>query len=101
AAGAMMVNGRILFACNPPGQFGPPTSFYEFDYTTNTYTQVNAPGGGLTVSEPCYVTGMLDLPDGTVLFAQQQEAWSNQYYVYVPTGAALPAGKPTISNLVQ
>lgn len=101
AAGAMMVNGRILFACNPPGQFGPPTSFYEFDYTTNTYTQVNAPGGGLTVAEPCYVTNMLDLPDGTVLFSQQQEAWSNQYYVYMPSGSPLPQGKPTITNLVQ
>lgn len=100
AAAAMMVNGKILCAVSPaPSSFNvfpSPTAYYEFNYLTNSYTQVNAPTGGTTQNEPCYYTGMLDLPDGTVLYSDQN---SSQYYIYTPSGTPLTAGKPAISNI--
>ena len=100
AAAAMMINGKILCAVShiPTAiiPFATPTSFYEYDYTTNTFTQTNAPAGGLTSNNPCYDTNMLDLPDGTVLYSQ---TGTNQYYVYTPSGPPLAAGKPFISSI--
>jgi hypothetical protein len=101
APAAMMVNGKILicvsYAPTSSGNiFDPPTFFYEFNYLTNTYTPINAPQGGLSVNIPCYTTGLLGLPDGTVMYAQQD---STRYYIYSPTGSPLAAGKPTINNI--
>lgn len=100
AAAAMMVNGKILCAVSPAPtsaqHFPTPTSFYEFDYTTNTFTQVSGPTG-TTENNPTYQTTMLCLPDGTVLHAR----FTNQLYVYTPTGTPLAAGKPTITSLTK
>lgn len=97
APAAMMVNGKILCAVSPVpnsgNHFPTPTSYYEFDYTTNSFTRIGAPGGGLTSNVPCYYANMVDLPDGNVLFSLQN---SNIFYVYTPSGAALAAGKPKI-----
>jgi hypothetical protein len=102
APGAMMANGKILCALAPPGDainfFQSPTYFYEFNYLTNSYTKVNAPIGGDTISAPSYIFTMLDLPDGGVLLGIQG---SNQYFEYVPSSSPLPAGKPAISNVIK
>ena len=103
ASGAMMVNGRILFACSPApvvgNEFAAPTAFYEFDYTTNTYTLVNAPEGGNSGGYASYYTTLLDLPDGSVLYSNL--AGGSQYYIYTPSGSPLPAGKPAIATITQ
>ncbi len=100
AAAAMMVDGNILCAVSPVptsgNHFPPPTAFYEFDYLTNTFSKVKAPGGAANLSISSYLTNMLDLPDGTVLYGQQN---SSQYYVYTPVGSPLAAGKPTITKI--
>ncbi|MEO5571043.1 MAG: T9SS type A sorting domain-containing protein [Bacteroidia bacterium] len=100
AAAAMMVNGKVLCALSPVptsgNHFPTPTSFYEFDYVSNSFTQVNAPGGGLTRNISCYEANMLDLPDGSVLYSEQN---NDQYYIYTPGGTPLAAGKPTINNI--
>jgi hypothetical protein len=103
APGAMMINGKILCTASPTpdsvrGYFPSPTAYFEFDYTTNSFTQISAPTGGDTVSEPCFFTNMLDLPDGTVLYSDQ---YSPYYYIYTPSGKPLAAGKPTITNVTQ
>jgi hypothetical protein len=103
APGAMMVNGKILCTASPipdsaRGYFPSPTAYFEFDYLANSFTQVSAPIGGDTVSEPCFFTNMLDLPDGTVLYSDQ---YSPLYYVYTPSGKPLAAGKPTITSIKQ
>ena len=105
AASAMMVNGKILCSASPVNtgttnttSFVAPTAFYEFDYITNSFTQVSAPGGGSNLNIPCFETNMLDLPDGTVLYASQ---YTYQYYVYKPSGSPLAAGKPTINTITQ
>ena len=103
AASAMMVNGQVLLAVSPTpafaSDFPDSTDFYVFDYTTNTFTRVGAPGiTGDTIVEPSYVTNMLALPDGTILFANQGD---NKYYEFVPTGAPLAAGKPTLDSIIR
>ena len=100
---AMMPNGKILLAAAPipttdTSVFLPPTSFYEFDYLTNTYIPVSAPGGGMTINQPCFYFNFLDLPDGTVLISEQGNP---QYYVYQPIGSPLLSGKPTISQITH
>jgi hypothetical protein len=101
AAAAMMVNGKILCATSPTptsaDHFPVPTSFYEYDYVSNTFTQVGAPGGGTTLNDSAYVTLMLDLPDGSVLYSQ----FSSRLYVYRPAGSPLAAGKPAITCITR
>jgi hypothetical protein len=98
APSAMMVNGKILLTVSPTptsaDHFPSPTQYYEFDYTTNTFTLLAAPGGGTSTNNSCYIGNMLDLPDGTVLFVNQN---SDVYYQYTPSGAPLAAGKPAIA----
>ena len=103
APGAMMPNGKILFTASPkpyaPDNYFPsPMSFFEFDYTTDSIKLIHGPGGIDTISAPCFVSNLLDLPDGTVLYANQ---YTSRYYIYKPVGKPLPAGKPTISNITQ
>lgn len=107
AACTMMVNGRILLALSPTltccdgngnNIFNSPTSFYEFNYLTNVYTQVGAPGGGMTLNIPTFVTNLLVLPNGQVLYGQQG---SKRYFVYTPDLSPLAAGKPSITGLTK
>ncbi len=103
AASAMMVDGKILMALSPEPRssdhFPDTTVFYQFDYTTNTYTEVGVPGVGPdTIVQPCYYTNMLVLPDGSILYASQGD---DQYYEFTPGGAPLAAGKPTINSIIE
>src|SRR5262249_28439185 len=59
------------------------------------FTSVGAPTGA-SESGACYGTAMLQLPDGNVLFSH----FGTQLYVYTPSGAVIPEGKPTITNVV-
>lgn len=99
-AAGMMVNGKIICAFSPiatdANHYPSPTAFYEYDYTTNTFTKVGAPGGGSSRNVSCYSTHMLDLPDGTVLYT---ETGSKNYFIYTPDGSPLAAGKPTIKSV--
>jgi hypothetical protein len=95
APSAMMVNGKILCALGDDIDQVAPTYFYEYDYVSNTFTQVSSPTGGTTYNQPSYAETMLDLPDGTVLFV----GFSPQLYVYKPDGSPLAAGKPVINSV--
>ncbi len=102
AASAIMPNGKILMALSPtptsPDHFPDSTAFFQFDYTTNTYTALSLPGAtGDTTSGPCFITNMLALPDGTILYTRQGH---DQYFEYVPDSGPLVAGKPTITNII-
>ncbi|MEO7210498.1 MAG: T9SS type A sorting domain-containing protein [Chitinophagaceae bacterium] len=100
AGAAMMVNGKVLCATSPVptsgNHFPTPTSFYEYDYTSNSFTRINSPAGGLTLNVSCYLTGMICLPNGQILYSTQN---SNQYYIYTPDGSPLASGKPTINKI--
>src|ERR1041385_621884 len=105
AAGAMMVNGRILCAVSPQATGSPfttPTSFYEYDYSVGAigaFTQTTAPGSGFpppfTLNVATFVTRMLALPNGNILFT----FGSPQLYVYQPTTGPIAAGKPTVNSV--
>lgn len=99
AAAAMMVNGRILCAVSPAptstNHFPSPTSYYEYDPVSNSFTQANAPGGGTNSAGSTFQITMLDLPDGTILYARA----SSRLYVYQPDGSPLPGGKPAITSI--
>ena len=105
APAAMMFNGKVLCAMSSTptstnNVFPTPSYFYEYNYASGaggSFTQVSAPGGGLTDGNATFVMRMLDLPDGNVLFTDG----GSQLYVYVPDGSPLAAGKPTIANITQ
>ncbi|MDE3182231.1 MAG: T9SS type A sorting domain-containing protein [Bacteroidota bacterium] len=107
APGSMMPNGKILFACSnapysPYSYLYPNTTYwFEFDYTTNTYTQVNVPEGGNSYNVLSQQYSLLNLPDGNILAYINQSPDSRQYYVYTPAGTPLVAGKPTITDITQ
>jgi hypothetical protein len=103
AAAAMMVNGKILCTASPintstVNEYQAPTAFFEFDYTSNSFTRIGTPGttDSIDYTITCFETTMLNLPDGTILYASQ---YTNQYYVYTPGGTPLAQGKPTINNI--
>jgi hypothetical protein len=101
APGAMMPNGKILLAVNPVAtdadHFIAPTSFYEFDYLSNSFTRINGPSGTQTENYAAFVSNMLVLPDGNVLYCHQGD---NRYYLYKPAGSPVAIGKPTISQVI-
>ena len=97
---AMLPNGKILCAVSPvptsANHFPSPTTFYEYDYTTNSFASVATPSGS-TLNHACYFGTMLVLPDGTVLYSD----FANKIYSYQFDGSPIAAGKPTITSIVQ
>lgn len=109
APGAMMVNGHILLGVSPENssnndQFRAPIWYIEYDYTTNTFTQVTSVIPGLSADSvagvPCNFTVFLDLPDGGVLMAINQEG-STQYWEYTPGSGPIAEGKPTLNSVTE
>ena len=94
--GAMMPNGHVIFAAGPAG--GAPTHIIEFDPTAplaSSLTDVTPTNPNLSGTVP-YVTRMLALPSGQVLFTYS----SGQLYAYTPSGSPPAAWKPTITSVV-
>jgi len=94
AASAMEFNGDIIMALNTSDELSGPTYFYEYDYTANTLTQISGPTN-TTENIPCYLTTMLELPTGGILYANN----SKQLYIYSPSGTAVSKGTPGISSV--
>jgi len=93
APAAMMANGNVLCALGVSTGFGSATDFYEYDYLTNSFSEVNAPNGSSTDGTAPYTTSMLDLPDGTVLYQ------GTGLYVYTPNGSPVSSGVPVIQSV--
>jgi hypothetical protein len=98
APAAMLPNGHILLAADHP-LFGRPASIFEFDPTTNTYTDVTPPASVLDLSnDPAYVLRMLVLPTGQILLT---DGSASTLALYTPDGSASEASKPTISSILD
>jgi hypothetical protein len=97
APAAMMANGKILYTTGPAGTYNGPISFFEYNYLSNSFTQVNGPPSGVT-NGATYYTKMLDLPDGTVLW---NIGTSGTLWVYRPDGTPLTNGKPVINSITE
>src|SRR5262249_37619188 len=81
APGAMLPNGDVLFAASPGIFPASPTTFFEFDPTTNTYTDVT-PHNGFLVNEHSTSFTMLVLPTGQVMVAND----TAQLGIFTPNG---------------
>ena len=99
APAVMLSNGKILCAVSPvptsANHFPSPTTFYEYDYVTNTFAAAPTPASG--TNHPTYYGTMLCLPDGTALYSD----FNSQVYSYQPDGVPLAAGKPVITTVTQ
>jgi regulation of enolase protein 1 (concanavalin A-like superfamily) len=87
---AMLPDGTVLCAVGPSGNYNGPTAFYTYDPVANTFSTV--PGAPSVGGAP-FLSRMLDLPDGTVLYT----SGGSSLYVYNPGTAPLAAAKPAIT----
>jgi hypothetical protein len=103
---AMLPNGNVLMALSPQGSldgnghytFPAPTKVYEFNPTTNVYTDVTPTLAGFDLNGTnTFQDDMLVLPNGQVLFSN----YGTKVAVYTPSGAAQPAWKPTITDITS
>lgn len=96
APGVLLPSGKVLLVgspgpvCSYPG----PSTFHEYDPTTNTATVVSKP---TDASGAAFTTRFLLLPTGEVLYS----ADSGTLSVYKPSGSPKAAWKPTISDAPQ
>lgn len=97
---AILPNGKVLCAVSPPSvvgdDFPSPTTFYEYDYVTDSFTAVPTTTGAL-LDHPCFYGTMLILPDGTLLYSD----FNAQIYSYQHDGTPLAAGKATVTKIDQ
>ena len=100
APGAIMPNGKILFAADHP-LFNSPTKIFEFDPTTNTYTDVTPSGFDLD-QLPSFTERMLVLPSGQVLLTNSEnQSYGTSLAIYTPDGSPQDAWRPTISSVTS
>ncbi len=90
----LMVNGNILFGASPidaKGDFNSPCFYFEFDGTTFNRTS-DPPNNNC----PVYVTRLLLLPNGDILFCREDDS---SFYAYHSSAAQpLPAAAPVIQT---
>ncbi len=77
--------------------FSSPTQLFDFDPAANTISPVSPPIPDASLnSRPSYVTRMLVLPTGQLLFSDSSQI----LYVYTPDGATEPAMRPVVTQVV-
>jgi hypothetical protein len=91
---ALLVDGNILFSAGPidaAGDFLSPCFFFEFDGTTFNRTS-DPPNSGC----PTFITRLLLLPNGDVMFAREDDA---SFFSYTPASAQPQAAwRPVIQT---
>jgi hypothetical protein len=96
APGAELPDGKILFVADTP-LFQGPSRVFEFDPTTNTYSDLTASLPANFTSGGSFGFRMLMLPSGQVLINNG----SSQLYVYTPDLPPVASGVPAISSLSE
>ncbi len=96
APGAMLPNGNFLFAVDTP-LFKSPTKLYEFDPIANSVTDVTPSILTSSLNQAAYLSRMLVLPNGNVLFTTS----SNKLFEFTPNGSADPAWAPSVSDITH
>jgi len=91
APGVLLPNGKVLLAGSPtpPCKYPAPTTFFEYDPSTNTAKVVSSPSGA---NVSVFQTRFLLLPTGQVLFSNDSSTIS----LYQPDGAPSASWQPTI-----
>lgn len=95
APATLMPNCHVLLAANS-NHFSGPTRLYDYNPGTSSMTQVVTPSGLTSqLNGPVYITRMLMLPTGQVLFS----ASTNQLWVYTPDGTPDSQLRPVVNNV--
>lgn len=95
APATVMPNCHVLFAADS-NHFSGPTQLFDFDPVAATMTQVATPSALTSqLNGPVYITRILMLPTGQVLFNTS----SSQLWVYTPDGAPSSQLRPVINNI--
>jgi hypothetical protein len=95
--GAVMPNGRVLFAASS-GLWNAPNAMFEYDPSTDTIVDAPSPP-----SLPSFTTGsvfvnrMLLLPTGQVLMSDG----GGHLALYTPSGSPDPSWKPAVTSVVD
>jgi hypothetical protein len=96
APAVLLPNGKVLLTGSPPAtagnSFPGPTTFFEYDPTTNTVAVVGAAANAAT---PCFQGRFLLLPSGKVLYSSQ----GGTIAVYTPDLAPAAAWRPVITSI--
>ena len=97
APAAETPNGHIVYAADnvPAGLFNPPTKIFEFNPIAETTVEVTPDEDPNLSFVPSFVTRMLTLPTGQVLFTDSSE----QLWVYTGDGVPNPALRPVVNNV--
>jgi regulation of enolase protein 1 (concanavalin A-like superfamily) len=90
---AVLPDGNVLFEVGPSDSYSGPSTFYIYNYQSNTLSLPTAP----TASGPPYVSRFLDLPDGSCLIS----TGGSTLYEYNEGGTPLAAAQPTINSFTQ
>lgn len=101
APGCMLPNGHFLVLADTSVPiFSPPTRIFDFDYTTNSLTDVTPTTGpsALLASSDAFPFRLVMLPNGHMLLGHRD---TGLVYDYQPDGAPLPAWQPTIVSAVK
>lgn len=98
APGAILPDGQVIFASDTP-LFGTGTNLYDYDYTTNTISQLTLPTAlqSNLNGTPAYPTRMLMLPSGQLLLSSGDTS-TNQLWVFTPSDGPQTAWMPTVSS---
>ena len=94
---AVLPNGHVLFVADRGpdlGTFKPPSQFFEFDPTANTI--VAAANPPTSMNHPAFVTRLLVLPTGQVLYANG----GHQLWIYTPSPGIDPVVRPIVNGVV-
>jgi hypothetical protein len=101
AASAVLPNGDVLMVMSPQGglvsgayNFPSPSYVYEFNPTTNIYTNVS-PSLGTFLSSPSYLYTLLVLPTGQVAMMGDRTTIA----IYTPSGTTVSTAIPVIAGI--
>ncbi len=94
ASAAMLRDGTFLITASPADGYNGPTSLFLYNPTTNAYTALAGPN---TFGGHAFLTRMLALPNGDVLYSEN----GGTLYQYDPGTAALASAVPTITSVAH
>ena len=99
APGAMLPNGHFVFLADNT-LFNAPTRMYDFDFTTNSLTDITPTGvlGTAFSSSPAFEDRMLVAPNGHLLL---EIGGSPNIWDFAQSGSPDPAWRPTITTITQ
>jgi len=99
---AILPDGQVIFTADfgpTSGTFSSPTEIFDYNYTTNTITQMTGLPSALNSSltkNSAFFDRMLVLPTGQLLFTD-----ASNLYVFTPNDSAQDAWRPTITKVVK